>query len=305
MTPAGREGGEVAAAFCDREFPFSRRDFRKIADIVHTEVGIRLAETKAPLVYARLVRRLRTLQMESFARYCSLVESFDGTEERRQMLGAITTNVTRFFREPHHFEHLKSRLLPSVADAVRAGGRLRIWSAGCSSGEEPYSIALSVLEVMPDAPQLDVRILATDVNVSVLARGAAGDYGLEALQEVSRAQRAKWFDCTRGADGRRTLQAGRELKALVAFRRLNLLSPWPMSAAYQAIFCRNVLIYFDDDDQAAVQRRMAGLLAPDGRLYLGAAERVRGLETLRPEGQTIYRLQPETSAPAQMVGTPT
>ena len=304
MTPAGREGGEVAAAFCDREFPFSRRDFRKIADIVHTEVGIRLAETKAPLVYARLVRRLRTLQMESFARYCSLVESFDGTEERRQMLGAITTNVTRFFREPHHFAHLKTRLLPSVADAVRAGARLRIWSAGCSSGEEPYSIALAVLEAMPDAAQLDVRILATDVNEEVLACGKAGVYSLPALGAVNRAQRARWFTCTRGADGRRTLQAGEEMKALVAFRRLNLLSQWPMSAAYQAIFCRNVLMYFDEEDQAAIQRRMVGLLAPGGCLYLGAAEHVRGLEILRPDGLTTYRLQgrPPTCGEGQGAG---
>src|SRR3954454_2559309 len=132
----------AAAVFASREFGFSRQDFRRIADMLHADAGIHLTETKAPLVYSRLVRRLREIGVESFARYCELVESAEGAAERQQMLGALTTNVTSFFREPHHFEHLTTRVLPALLGAARQGARVRIWSAGCSTGEEPYSIAL-------------------------------------------------------------------------------------------------------------------------------------------------------------------
>ena len=156
--------------FEGREFPFTQRDFLKIAAMVQEDVGISLTEVKAPLVYSRLVKRLRSLGVESFKRYCALVETDVGAGERDQMIAALTTNVTRFFREPHHFVHLKTKVLPQLVAGVRRGARLRIWSAGCSSGEEPYSIALTVLAVMPDAMHHDVKILATDVNRNVLEK---------------------------------------------------------------------------------------------------------------------------------------
>jgi chemotaxis protein methyltransferase CheR len=283
--------GREEAVFTAREFHFTRKDFRRIAEILHGDAGIRLSESKASLVYSRLVKRLRTLGVESFARYCAIVEGEDGSQEREMMLAALTTNVTGFFREPHHFAHLKEKVLPGLIGGIRQGARLRIWSAGCSTGEEPYSIALSILELMPDAADFDVRVLATDINPAVLALGVAGHYDEAALAPVSRKLRSDWFVTSRGADGARRLQVGEALRTLVAFRRLNLLERWPMTAAYQAIFCRNVLIYFDDASQLDVHQRMAARLAEAGRLYLGAAERVRALDRYRADGVTVYRLK--------------
>ena len=290
MTPDRELNSESAAAvFAEREFGFTREDFRKIAGMLHADAGILLSQTKAPLVYSRLVKRLRVLGVGSFARYCALVDSEAGAGERRQMVSALTTNVTSFFREPHHFEHLKTHVLPDLIEPVRQGGRLRIWSAGCSTGEEPYSIALSILDVMPDAARLDVRVLATDISQTVLATGEAGVYDDRSLAPVRRQLLADWFRPSRGADGRKTLAVGEDLRTLVAFRHLNLQEPWPMTPPYQAVFCRNVLIYFDEPGQADVQRRISNLLAPGGRLYLGASERIRCAGDLRIDGVTTYR----------------
>ncbi|MDB5441258.1 MAG: chemotaxis protein [Caulobacteraceae bacterium] len=278
----------AAAVFANREFGFTRQDFQKIIGMLHADAGILLSETKAPLVYSRLVKRLRVLGVGNFARYCALVESAADGVERQEMVSALTTNVTSFFREPHHFEHLKAQVLPQLLEPVRRGGRLRIWSAGCSTGEEPYSIALSILEAMPDAASLDVRVLATDINQTVLTTGETGQYDERALAPVSRRLLADWFVSTRGADGRKTLAVGADLRALVTFRSLNLREPWPMTLPYQAVFCRNVLIYFDDAGQADVQQRIGRLLTRSGRLYLGASERIKHSGDLRLDGVTTY-----------------
>jgi len=292
MSAAGPGAGSAAdPVFHDREFRFTRHDFRKIAGMLRTDAGIVLSETKAPLVYARLVRRLRALGLESFARYCALVEADAGAGERQTMMSALTTNVTAFFREPHHFVHLKTRVLPEAIEAARRGERVRFWSAGCATGEEAYSIGLTILEAMPDAGRFDLKVLATDINPAVLAVAEAGEYGEAALAPVARRLRADWFTRTRagGASGR--FRVADELRRLVTFRRLNLLSSWPMSAAYQAVFCRNVLIYFDEVDQAGVQERIKAVLSPGGRLYLGAAERIRVPDGLAPDGVTVHRAQ--------------
>jgi chemotaxis protein methyltransferase CheR len=304
MTVGPQSSRDAASAvFAGREFGFTRRDFQRIARMLHEDAGIRLTDTKAPLVYSRLVKRLRALGVENFARYCALVEGEAGAAERQQMLAALTTNVTSFFREPHHFEHLRTQVLPGLIPAVREGGRLRIWSAGCSTGEEPYSIALSILELMPDAARFDVRVLATDINTAVLSHGEAGEYDEWALEPIGRALRAKWFAAARAADGRRTWRVGEDLSALVAFRALNLLAPWPMRAAYQAIFCRNVLIYFDESTQIETQKRMTTVLSPGGRLYLGAAERLKEVDGLAPDGVTTYRLAEPADRSAAMPET--
>ena len=264
------------AAFAGREFPFSQSDFRRIATLFQADAGIVLPEVKAPLVYSRLVKRLRNLGLESFAQYCAFVEGAEGAGERPHMIAALTTNVTRFLREPHHFEHLQKRLLPELLDGVRGGARLRIWSAGCSSGEEPYSIALSILTVLPDAARLDVKILATDINKDVLSFGAQGVYPESAVAPLTRQQRSDWFEPVRVPGGEKVWRVGEDLRALVAFRELNLMDVWPMKQAYQAIFCRNVAIYFEDDAQARIWNRLASLLAQNGCLYIGHSERVNG-----------------------------
>jgi chemotaxis protein methyltransferase CheR len=285
-THAGRE------VFTEREFPFTRRDFRQIADMMREDSGIDLAEAKAPLVYSRLVKRLRKLGIENFKQYCELVGSGHDINERQDMVAALTTNVTRFFREPHHFEHLKAHVLPDLLDDVRRSGRLRIWSAGCSTGEEPYSIALTILSLMRDAPHFDVKILATDINKPVLTQARRGMYREGALLPVSRQLRADWFVPGPETEGEKTWSVGNELRALVTFRELNLLADWPMKHAYQVIFCRNVAIYFEEHIRGKLWERLSKRLAPRGFLYIGHSERISDTSAqLELRGYTSYRLK--------------
>jgi len=278
-----------AALVENAEFAMTVRDLAVITRIMQQEAGISLSGAKANLVYSRLAKRVRKLELHSFAEYCALVESDSGKQERGEMIAALTTNVTRFFREPHHFEHLRERVLPGLVAQARAGGRVRLWSAACSSGQEPYSIALTLLSVMPDAPRHDVKILATDIDPNVLATGEAGIYDASALEPVTVALRKAWFSPLN--DGTGCLRANDELRQLVSFRKLNLIGSWPMRGKFQAIFCRNVVIYFDANTQEVVWSRMTPLLEDNGALYIGHSERVSGPAEalLATDGITTYR----------------
>lgn len=273
-------------ALVEGEFPFTRDDFRRIAALLHAMAGITLVESKATLVYSRVAKRLRALRLTSFSDYCDLVAGDQGLEERQAMLAALTTNVTRFFREPHHFEHLRTRVLEPLADAVRAGRRLRIWSAGCSSGQEPYSIAMTVLDVLPDAPRLDVRILATDIDPNVVATAREAVYAEELIEPIPAPQRSRWLE--RRPDGDWAVNSA--ARSLVTARELNLMEPWPMKGPFDAIFCRNVVIYFDEPTQERMWNRFAPLLSPGGRLYVGHSERVAFAGSrFVTDGLTTYR----------------
>ena len=271
------------------EFAFTRRDLEEIASIMMAEAGISLSEGKANLVYSRLAKRLRLLGLRSFKDYCALVTRPDGQDERQAMIAALTTNVTRFFREPHHFEHLKRQVLPGLIEKAKAGQRVRLWSAACSSGQEPYSMALTLLSLLPDAAKYDIKILATDIDPNVLAAGAEGIYEESLVEAVPDALRNRWF--TSAQDGSGRLRIAEEARALVSFRKLNLIGNWPMRGKFQAIFCRNVVIYFENDTQEKIWSRILPLLDPEGVLYIGHSERVSGpAETsLRNDGITIYR----------------
>ena len=279
------------------DFQLTLQDFRQIAALMEADSGIHLPESKAVLVYSRLARRLRALGMESFRDYCQLVSGREGAGERQNMLTALTTNMTRFFREPHHFEHLAKKVLPPLIEAVRRGGRLRLWSAACSSGEEPYSIALTLLSLMPDAANYDIKVLATDIDPNVLAKGKEGVYTSEALDPVSVQMRARWFVsvCEGGGQDAAVVvyRVAPELKALVSFRQLNLFATWPMAGLFQAIFCRNVAIYFEKAAQEELWRRFAAKLTQGGVFYLGHSERITGpaSKLLDLEGITTYRAQ--------------
>ena len=171
MTPApGR------SPLVEGEFVFTAEDFRQIAQTLHSHAGIALNEGKAALVYSRLAKRLRMLGLRSFREYCSLIEGSDGVDERQAMMAALTTNVTRFYREPHHFDDLRERVMPLLAERARAGGRVRLWSAACSNGQEPYSMGLTLLSVLPEAAELDVRILATDIDPNMVATPRTNPY---------------------------------------------------------------------------------------------------------------------------------
>lgn len=276
-------------AIVDGEFAFTNQDFKRIAEILYGMAGISLPDTKATLVYSRLAKRLRALGMRSFKDYCVFVTTDQGRDESQEMLRALTTNVTRFFREPHHFDDLRANILEPIADQVRAGRRLRLWSAASSSGQEPYSMAFTVLSVWPNAADLDIRILGTDIDTNVLATGRQAVYDEHLLEGVSGAMRGSFFE--RDPNDRRAWRVCAAARSLVAFRELNLNGPsWPMKGPFDAIFCRNVVIYFDEPTQERVWSRFAPLLAPGGKLYVGHSERVganvRGFESC---GLTAYR----------------
>jgi chemotaxis protein methyltransferase CheR len=277
----------ASGAVTDGEFHLSTADFNTIARIIHTEAGIALAENKGHLVYSRLAKRLRLLGLASFQDYCQLITSERGADERQAMIAALTTNVTRFFREPHHFEHLKTTVLPPLLQKAKQGGRLRIWSAACSSGQEPYSIGMTILSLMPDAGRYDIKILASDIDPNMIREGQEGVYPDSAMDSVPPALKSRWF--VNHAPG--SVRAGEELRALVTFRKLNLIGSWPMQGLFHAIFCRNVVIYFNAETQAKVWGRFAPLLEPEGVLYIGHSERISGVaeQMLRSEGVTTYR----------------
>lgn len=291
MTPAARStGAGRGKALVEGEFLFTGDDFVSIARMLYDDAGIALSESKASLVYSRLAKRLRALGLESFRDYCSFVAGSEGTDERMNMLAALTTNVTRYFREPHHFDHLKTKVLPDLVSRAKARGRVRIWSAGCSTGQEPYSIALTILNVLPEAANLDVRVLATDIDPNVVATGRAAVYSDEAVQPVPAPLRDRWM--VRVRDGaREAWGAGEEMRRLVSFRELNLMGHWPMKGKFDVIFCRNVVIYFDEATQARIWSRFAPLLNPGGRLYVGHSERVTDTAKFENDGLTTYRLR--------------
>ena len=278
-----------------REFPYTTRDFYRIASVLKAETGITLTEVKAPLVYARLVKRVRELGLESFRSYCTLIAGDAGADERRRMTAALTTNITRFFREPHHFQHLREHVVPELASHARRGGRVRLWSAGCSSGEEPYSIALTILEALPDADRLDVKVLAVDIDTDMLTRGQAAVYSDAETRPIDPELRERWFH-PRGDGAERLWGASKALCNLVAFRPLNLMSRWPMRGRFQAIFCRNPVIYFEEPEQRRVWDQMAHVCEPGGFLYVGHSERVVGADVFQPQGLTTYRREEDSDA---------
>ncbi|MFC0384473.1 CheR family methyltransferase [Muricoccus vinaceus] len=266
------------------DVPFTEEDFTSIVALVREASGIRLGDNKRDLVYGRLRRRLRMLRLDSFAAYRDLLAGPDGPAEQVRLINAITTNLTSFFREAHHFEYLASEFLPGLS---RRDKRLRIWSAGCSSGEEPYSIAMVLHAAMPDLAGWDARILATDIDTEMVAQGTAGRYAPDRAAgippEFGRAH-------VRGLEGEDAVEMSAALRSLITFRPLNLLGPWPMRGPFDAIFCRNVVIYFDKAIQSVLFDRFADMLRPGGHLFIGHSEslfRVSG--RFRHLGRTIYR----------------
>jgi len=267
------------------EFVLTDQDFSRIADLLRSETGIHLTPAKKTLVYSRLAKRLRKIGSQSFSDYCELISSAGGADERAHMLSALTTNVTRFFREDHHFEHL-GRLVAQIATRIRAGERLRLWSAACSTGEEPYSMALTLLAHLPEASRLDVRILATDIDPNVVEVGRNGSYRAEALEPVPGPLRSKYFQPDQARPGHQ--KAVDELRSLITFKQLNLIGSWPFKGPFDVIFCRNVVIYFEESTQSRLWGRFRDYLGPNGRLYVGHSERV-DLPGFASDGLTIYR----------------
>ncbi len=268
------------------EFAFTAGDLDTIVRIMMTETGISLNGAKANLIYSRLAKHIRRLDFRSFEQYCALIQSPEGKHERHEMIAALTTNVTRFFREPHHFEHIREKILPGLIARAKAGERIRLWSSAASTGQEAYSMALTLLAAMPDAPRYDIRILATDIDTHVLKTAEQGCYEESQLEPVPAALRKAWFTPA----GKGMVQANSTLRSLVSFKRLNLIGEWPMRGRFQIIFCRNVVIYFELTTQEKIWTRMIPLLDEGGALYIGHSERITGPaeQLLRNDGITIY-----------------
>jgi chemotaxis protein methyltransferase CheR len=269
-----------------REFAFGDEDFEALRKLVKELSGINLTDQKRELVYGRLSRRLRALSLSSFREYRDLVAANPG--ELVQLINAITTNLTAFFRERHHFDYLREQVLAPRTDDPRLR-RVRIWSAGCSSGEEPYSIAMSVVEALPDVARWDIRILATDLDSDVLERARRGVYSAERVQGMDPGRVARFFQEQRDRTGV-SYSVAPQLRALVSFKQLNLMDRLPMKGPLDVIFCRNTVIYFDKDTQRELFSRIAPLQRPGDVLILGHSESLFKVSTdYTLLGRTVYR----------------
>ncbi len=282
-------GEHIHIPLLDREFTFTENDFNYLSRLASAHAGISIDSSKQELVYGRLTRRLRTLKLKSFAQYCRQLKAGD-EQELTHFLNAITTNETSFFRENHHFEFLARELLPVL---IRKKGdekrpRLRLWSAGCSSGEEPCSIAIVLRETIPDIDRWDARILATDLDSNTLDIACRGIYAWRKIGDISPARRDRWLKL--GKDTNDTAEVRENIKRLITYRQLNLMEAWPMRGSFDAIFCRNVAIYFARSSRIALLNRFADLLHKNGYLFVGHAESLFGLtDRFRLVEQGIYQ----------------
>jgi chemotaxis protein methyltransferase CheR len=266
----------------------SPAEFDRIRALVREHTGIALSDAKRQLVYGRLARRLRALRLESFTAYIKLLEQGDGPEIQ-EFTNAVTTNLTSFFREPHHFEYLASEVLPALMANAAASRRLRIWCCAASTGEEPYSIAMVLREAQQQLAGWDVKVLATDLDSAVLAAGAAGIYAAERFQGMDPRRVARFFEKGSGNKAGH-FRAREELRSLITFRQINLMNEWPMRGPMDLIFCRNVIIYFDKPTQRTLFERMSGLQRAGDLLFLGHSENLyRVSELYELVGRTIYR----------------
>ncbi len=273
-----------------RDFEFSDRDFRRVCELIHQRAGIALAPAKRDMVYGRLSRRLRALGLRSFQEYLDRLEK-DGGDEWQAFTNALTTNLTSFFREPHHFDKLREELLQRTHRAP-----LQIWSCAASTGEEPYSLAITACEAFGTLTP-PVRILATDVDTQVLSVGAQGVYSVERIANLDPALKRRYFQRGTGPnEGKcRVVPA---LRQLIEFRQLNLLAPrYDVGGPYDALFCRNVMIYFDKPTQRAILSRLVEHMGDDGLLYTGHSENyLHAADLIQPCGRTLYRRAQRTGA---------
>lgn len=291
----------AASAFQPVIREISERDFHSLQDLIYREAGIWLPPAKTALLVGRLAKRLRHHGLKSFKEYYELIVGSD--EERVQMLNAISTNETRFFREPQHFDLLKSVILPKWTQEAAAGRRsrkIRVLSAGCSTGQEPYSLAMLLLDHFPASSGWEIEILATDLSTRVLEIARAGIWSREKAAEIP-PDYLKTFMLRGFGDQSGKIKAGQEIRSLIQFFRLNLNEPaYPFVGKFDLIFCRNVLIYFDTRSREQTARRLTDFLSPNGYLFVGHAESLHALNgTLRTVIPTVYTWKDSREGNAQ------
>lgn len=270
-----------------REFAFSDDDFNRIAQLVRERTGITLSAHKRDMVYGRLARRLRELGFSAFREYCDFLADTANDAEMGNFVNAVTTNLTGFFRESHHFEHFQEY----VAELKKGSSkRMRFWSSAASSGQEAYSMAITLKEAMGTTPLSgwNIKILATDIDTNMLETGRNGVYTDDKIQKIPSGLQRKY--ATPLTRERKQWEMDNSLKELIAFKQLNLLEHWPMKGKFDAIFCRNVVIYFDKPTQKTLFNRMADILNPNGILYIGHSESLYGIsERFELIGRTAYK----------------
>ncbi|MBU0754251.1 MAG: protein-glutamate O-methyltransferase CheR [Planctomycetes bacterium] len=251
-----------------------------ISGIVKNIAGIDLHDGKKELIRARLAKRLRELKITSHHKYLEYLKNDTSGAELSTMLDILTTNVTSFFREADHFEYLKNQILTqavSRAQSLKSDKKLRIWSAGCSSGEEPYTIAIVLNECLPDLTVWDAKILATDLSRRILSKAKIGEYGNDRVNNIPGMVQQKYFSLVQSKPEKR-YRVHDELRRLIHFARLNLMESWPMSGPFDVIFCRNVMIYFDKQTQGRLINRFWEILSPGGTLFIGHSESLTGIK---------------------------
>jgi len=280
------------------QFTLDDSEFQFVCRFVYDETGIVLDERKREMTYRRLMRRTRELKIPSFSAYCKLLKSGD-KNEKHKFINAITTNLTSFFREKHHFDYLENQYLKNLMEENKEN-RLRIWSAGCSTGEEAYSIAITLLQTFSSRTRdWDIKILATDLDTDVLNKGKKGVYPYEKISDLPDSIKKKWFYKSKEKTSD-NVKMRQELIDLITFKQLNLLDEWPIKGPFDVIFCRNVMIYFDKETQNHLISRYHRLLKPNGLLIIGHSESIgQQKNNFDSLGKTIFRKTSTLKAEAQ------
>ncbi|MEN6333346.1 MAG: protein-glutamate O-methyltransferase [Phycisphaerales bacterium] len=262
-----------------QEISLGEQEFRLISDLVYEHCGINLHDGKKELVRARLAKRLREGRFETFSEYIRHVMDDPTGREFSLLVDSLSTNLTKFFREDQHFEYMRSQLLPRIMAAKQSRRELRIraWSAGCSTGEEPYSIAITLLEAVQGRGRWDIKLLATDVSTRVLDQAQRGLYDKDRIEPIPLPLRSKYLNHVRER-GQELYEVGDSLRGVVLFRYLNLMQEWPVEGPLDFIFCRNVMIYFDKPTQGRLINRYYDLLGPGGVLFTGHSESLTGID---------------------------
>jgi len=269
-----------------REFLYTKEDFDFLRKISNEHSGILVPDDKFDMFYSRLSKRVRLHSLANFKEYCQFLKD-NPEQEFTEFINAVTTNLTSFFREKHHFEFLKKTVIPEVLRRNSTKKTIRVWSAGCSTGEEPYSIAMTLLENVPHG--WDIKILATDLDTHVLQTAATGVYSKDRINGLPAEIISRWFKRGKGNNAV-NVKVHSDLQALIQFKQLNLMSSWPIKNNFDFIFCRNVLIYFDRETKEQLAQRYGNFLAMGSHLFIGHSESLNQLDTpFDLIGNTIYK----------------
>lgn len=269
-----------------REFEYTFEDFHALRQLSNQHSGILVPDDKFDMFYSRLSKRVRALGLSNFKQYCNYLKQHP-EHEFTEFINSVTTNLTSFFREKHHFEFLVQTVIPELLKKNHHDRTIKLWSAGCSTGEEPYTLAITLREQVPESWQ--IKILATDLDTNVLATAAQGIYPFDRVGSLPKSTLSRWFQRGSGPNANQ-VRVKKELRELIRFKQLNLMQDWPMRGHFDFIFCRNVLIYFDKPTKERLAQRYGELLRDGGHLFIGHSESLHQLDTpFELLGNNIYK----------------